>query len=276
MNPKTSPQGVDHGSDPRFVAYYALQSSTDETDTRFRTVRDKLLGLWAEASGRAPGRLCVADIGCGAGASSRVWTELGHRVLGLDVNAELIRLARERAAAAGLDAEFEVGTATALPWASSTVDICMLPELLEHVADWQSVLDEATRVLRPGGALYLSTTNVMCPIQQEFTLPGYSWYPAALKRYCVHVALTTHPRIANFATYPAVNWFTYGQVAAFLEARGMTCRDRLAMIDLAALPGWKQALVRGARALAPARWAAHVVTPSLAVFAYKAADGRGG
>jgi 2-polyprenyl-3-methyl-5-hydroxy-6-metoxy-1,4-benzoquinol methylase len=55
------------------------------------------------------------------------------------------------------------------------MDVCLLPELLEHVADWQSCLNEAARVLRPGGLLYLSTTNVLCPRQQEFNLPLYSF-----------------------------------------------------------------------------------------------------
>lgn len=270
MDSRVSTQGVDHGSDPRFVEYYALQSASGETDVRFRTVRDKVLGLWASIAGRPAVNLLVADVGCGAGASSRVWTELGHRVIGLDVSADLVKIACERASAAGIDAHFEVGTATALPWPAFSVDICMLPELLEHVEDWQAVLNEAVRILKPGGVLYLSTTNVLCPVQQEFTLPAYSWYPGPLKRYCVRLARTTRPAIANFATYPAVNWFTYRDVARFLEARGMFCRDRFAMIDQAKLSPVARLVVRGILAFAPARIAAHVATPSLAVFASKA------
>lgn len=273
MDSRVSPQGVDHGSDPRFVEYYAQQSTSGETDVRFRTVRDKVLGLWAAIAGCPAADLLVADVGCGAGASSRVWTESGHRVIGLDVSADLVQIARERASAAGIDARFEVGTATALPWPASSVDICMLPELLEHVEDWQAVLNEAVRILKPGGVLYLSTTNVLCPVQQEFNLPAYSWYPAPLKRYCVLLARTTRPAIANFATYPAVNWFTYKEVARFLEARGMSCRDRFAMIDQTKLSPVARLVVRGILAFAPARFAAHIATPSLAVFAGKVPEG---
>jgi 2-polyprenyl-6-hydroxyphenyl methylase/3-demethylubiquinone-9 3-methyltransferase len=116
-------------------------------------------------------QLNIADIGCGAGTQARLWAQGGHRVFGLDVNEPLIRLARQRTEEAGLVIRFEVGTATALPWADRTMDVRLLPELLEHVADCQACLNEAARVLRPGGLLYLSTTNVLCPRQDEFNAP---------------------------------------------------------------------------------------------------------
>src|SRR6185436_9781775 len=98
-----------------------------------------------------------ADIGCGAGTQSRLWAKRGHRVFGLDVNGPLIQLARERAREAGYNINFEVGTATALPWLDQSIDVCIMPELLEHVSDWNSCIKEAARVVRPGGLLYLST-----------------------------------------------------------------------------------------------------------------------
>ena len=267
----TPAERPDHSSDPRFVEYYAKRSVSLETDTRFRTVRDKAVALWAAVSGEPARRLTIADIGCGAGASSRGWAELGHQVYGLDVNAPLIEIARERASAAGIDARFEVGTATNLPWADASMDICTLPELLEHVEDWEHVLDEAVRVLKPGGVLYLSTTNVLCPVQQEFTLPGYSWYPAALKRRFVRLARTTRPAIANFATYPAVNWFSYYGLSRFLGARGLVCRDRFDMMNREALGPLARLALRVVLAFPPARFAAHVATPSLPLFAVKSA-----
>lgn len=260
---------VDHSSDPRFVEYYARESGSAETAARFRTLRDKVLRLWEATSGRPANALDVADIGCGAGASSSLWAELGHRFHGLDVNAKLIGIARERAAAAEIDAQFEVGTATALPWPDASMDICMLPELLEHVEDWRGVLEEAARVLRPGGVVYLSTTNVLCPIQQEFTLPGYSWYPPALKRRYVRLAKTTRPKIANFATYPAVHWFSYFGLARFLAERGLQCRDRFDMMQADALSPVARAALGLVRVLPPARLMAHVLTPYLAIFAIK-------
>lgn len=274
MPTSSSASGPDHSSDPRFVEYYAKQSTSAETDVRFRVLRDKVLALWSREADQPAHGLCIADIGCGAGASTRLWAELGHRVVGLDVNAALIGIARERALQAGLDAAFEVGTATDLPWSDQSIDICMLPELLEHVEDWQSVLLEASRVLKPGGVLYLSTTNGLCPVQQEFTLAGYSWYPAPLKRRVLRLTRSSRPELANFATYPAVHWFSYYGLARFLERQGFACHDRFAMMNSDGLGALGRAALRIVRGFAPARFAAHVATPYLALFAVKSSPAR--
>src|SRR5205807_1840429 len=151
---------------------------------------------------------------------------LGHKVRALDVNEPLIDLARRRAQGQGLDIAFEVGSATALPWAPASMDVCLLPELLEHVADWQACLREASRILRPGGLLYISTTNVLCPLQEEFNLPAYSWYPTSLKRHCERLAVTTRQSLANHAKYPAVNWFSFYSLRDWLTALDFKCYDR--------------------------------------------------
>ena len=49
--------------------------------------------------------------------------------------------------------------------------------------------------------MYISTTSKLCPIQEEFNLPWYSWYPAPLKRYFERRAVTDWPAIANYAKY---------------------------------------------------------------------------
>ena len=97
----------------------------------------------------------------------------------------------------------------------------MLPELLEHVADWQSVISEADRVLKPDGVLYLSTTNVLCPKQMEFELPLYSWYPGFVKRKVERLSVTSHPHLANHAKYPAVNWFHLRRAHAPSRSHGV-------------------------------------------------------
>jgi 2-polyprenyl-6-hydroxyphenyl methylase/3-demethylubiquinone-9 3-methyltransferase len=215
--------------------------------------------------------LDVADIGCGAGTQCRLWAERGHRVFGLDVNEPLIRLAEKRAAEQGVNIKFEVGTATALPWADQTMDVCLVPELLEHVADWQSCVKEAARVLRPGGLLYLSTTNILCPKQQEFNLLLYSWYPGPLKRYCERLAVTTRPAIANYAKYPAVHWFSFYGLRDFLEPLGFRCLDRFDLIDIAEKGGFAQFMVTVLRGIPLLRFLGQMATPSTYLVAVKSA-----
>lgn len=264
----------DHATTAEFYDYYAAESQSESTLQRFRGIQSAVLRV---AAGNGMGeRLEVADIGCGAGTQSRLWAERGHRVHGLDVNGPLIELARKRAGEAGLDIQFDVGSATSLPWADRSMDICLLPELLEHVADWQSCVTEAARILRPGGLLYLSTTNVLCPKQQEFDLPLYSWYPAPLKRYCERLAVTTHPEFVNYAKYPAVHWFSFYGLRDFLRPLGFSrCLDRFDLMDLTGKSRRAQTAVRFARAMPLLRFLGHVATPSTYLVAVKHRPGSG-
>jgi 2-polyprenyl-3-methyl-5-hydroxy-6-metoxy-1,4-benzoquinol methylase len=269
IRPQENSSSFDHGSDPAFLAYYEEASLSEATLQRFRTVRDKSLALLA-ARGRDTKHLRVADIGCGAGTQSLLWAELGHSVTGLDVNAPLVEVARRRAMDRGLSIDFRVGSATALPLDDSSVDVCLLPELLEHVADWESCLREAARSLAEGGLLYVSTTNALCPIQSEFNLPLYSWYPGFVKRRYERLAVTTRPALANYAKYPAVNWFTFYDLRDYLEPLGFYCLDRFDMINLDHMRAPLRVLVNIARSIGPARFFGHVLTPGTALFAIKA------
>jgi 2-polyprenyl-6-hydroxyphenyl methylase/3-demethylubiquinone-9 3-methyltransferase len=187
----------------------------------------------------------------------------------LDVNEPLLELGKQRAANSSYDIDFRLGTALELPWAEESMDVCLVIELLEHVTAWERCLEEFARVLKPGGILFLTTSNKLCPIQQEFNLPLYSWYPAGTKRYCERLALTTRPQLANFAKYPAVNWFSFYGLRRFMAARGFHCLDRFDAMDLAdksAVQKFAVALVLRSSAC---RWLAHVATPGTMIACVK-------
>ena len=248
-----------------FYAYYEKESCSAVALERFDSIQSNLL----RALGRPERALNVADVGCGAGTQARLWAAKGHHVYGADINRALIGLARKRAAEASLDIRFDVASATELPWPDQSMDLCIAPELLEHVKDWQGCLSELVRVLKPGGALYVSTSNKLCPHQEEFTLPLYSWYPGFLKRHYEHLACTTRPELAGYATYPALNWFTFYALRDYLAPQGFTCMDRFDILDLngrGALARFSVALVRK---LAPLRFFAHVATPYTTILAIK-------
>src|SRR6476660_9819677 len=79
----------------------------------------------------------------------------------------LINLGKQRAAAGGYTVDFCVGSSTELPWPSETMDVCLVPEVLEHVPEWRTCLEEYVRILRPGGLLMITTSNKLRP------LPGF-------------------------------------------------------------------------------------------------------
>jgi len=257
----------DSSSHEKFYEYYAQASQSPKTLQRFRSIQDTILGFFK--TNQSPGPvLDVADIGCGAGTQSLLWAQRGHRVHGIDLNAPLLELARERAASAGYAVEFQVGSAVELPWADESMDVCLNIELLEHVVGWMSCLSESARVTRPGGILFLTTTNKLCPKQEEFRLPAYGWYPGPVKRYFEKLATTTHPQLADYARYPAVNWFSFYGLQRVLAAR-FQCFDRFDLVDLSgkgALAKWIVTLVR---VLPTLRWLAHVSTPGTILLAMK-------
>jgi len=260
----------DHSSDQNFVDYYAEQSTSAATIQRFTIVRDKTLALLASTRKEGGSPLFdVADIGCATGSQARLWAELGHRVSAVDVNAALVDIARRRAQADNLDIQFDVGSATELPYPDASMDVSLLPELLEHVADWQACLNEAIRILKPGGVLYVSTTNFLCPTQNEFNLPLYSWYPGVLKRRFEKLAVTSRPELANYCKYPAVNWFSYYSLADYLARRGFQCFDRIDMVGRENPSGKARLAVSLAQLLPPLRFLAQMFTPGSVVFAIK-------
>lgn len=258
----------DHSSDPNFLAFYERESVSEVTIGRFTRIRDRALELWTE-SNRRDGTLDVVDIGCGAGMQAMLWAELGHSVRGLDVNEPLLQVGRERASKRGLKIDFQLGTATGLPFEAASADIVLLPELLEHVAEWEAVVREAVRILRPGGVLYMSTTNWLCPVQDEFNLPLYSWYPPPLKRHCEKLAVTTRPQIANFARYPAVNWFSFFQLRRYLAPMGFDCLDRFDILARQPLSVAKRLVTSVVRSNPVTRFVAHVCTGGTIVWAVK-------
>lgn len=251
---------LDHSSHEEFVKYYAEKSRSQKDLDRFKAIRQVILRILGRRDG--PDRKYdMLDIGCNAGTQCMVWAEQGHRAHGLDVNEPLLNLAKERAAEAGQSIDYRLGSAVKLPWADQSMDICLAMELLEHVKDWRSCLDEFTRVLRPGGVLYFTTTNKLCPTQQEFNLSGYSWYPAPLKRHFERLAVTTRPDLANYAVYPAVNWFTPYGLRAELRKRGFASLDRFDLMDTAQKGKLPRFIVSSIRTLPPLRLMAFLCTP---------------
>jgi 2-polyprenyl-6-hydroxyphenyl methylase/3-demethylubiquinone-9 3-methyltransferase len=211
----------------------------------------------------------IADIGCGTGVMSMMWAQEGHDVHGLDVNEALLAIARQRADEAGLKIEFCLGSATNLPWANESMDICISPELLEHVVAWKACLKEFARILKPNGVLFISTTNKLCPKQQEFNLPFYSWYPAVVKRYFENLAKTTRPDIAGYATYPAVNWFSYYQLRKEFLEMDMESFDRFDIMNIDNKSYFQKIIIKLVKKNSILRWLGHIASPGLSMLAIK-------
>jgi len=100
----------------------------------------------------------IVDLGCGDGAATSLAAQVnpGHRIVGLDWSADALRQARTR----GLTLVRAEVEPAGLPIASGRADVVLMSELIEHLVDPDSALEEARRVLKPGGTLLLSTPNL--------------------------------------------------------------------------------------------------------------------
>lgn len=257
----------DHGTHNEFVEYYAKESLSDSTIRRMNGIISCIKRYLDKRNINK--KLNIADIGCGAGVLSMIWTQEGHAVHGIDVNDSLLTIARKRANDAGLNIDFRLGSATNLPWASESMDVCIAPELLEHVVEWKSCLTEFERILKPDGVLFISTSNKLCPKQQEFNLPLYSWYPAVVKHYFENLARTTRPDIAGYAKYPAVNWFSFYQLQKVFLEMGMESLDRFDIMNINNKSFYQKLLIIMIRNNSVLRWLGHLASPGLSMLVIK-------
>jgi len=98
----------------------------------------------------------VLDLGCGEGAFTAALAEAGARPVGVDV----AEAALERARELHPDLDFRrAGPGEPLPLDDAAVDVVWASEVLAFVPDTARVLSEVRRVLRPEGALLVTTPN---------------------------------------------------------------------------------------------------------------------
>ena len=101
----------------------------------------------------------VLDIACGTGNTALPEARRGAIVTGVDIAANLLVQARERAAAEGLSVAFDEGDAEQLPYADGSFDAIVTMFGAMFAPRPELVASECARVLRPGGLLAMANWN---------------------------------------------------------------------------------------------------------------------
>lgn len=104
--------------------------------------------------------LSLLDIGCGGGLLSEPFARLGVQVTAVDASDKNIKVASLHSQKMGLDIDYRCTTPEQLCSDSNTTyDIVLALEIVEHVADVPEFLRACTKLIKPGGVLFMSTLN---------------------------------------------------------------------------------------------------------------------
>jgi SAM-dependent methyltransferase len=109
----------------------------------------------------------LLDVGCATGQFLRHMQASGWEVAGIEPNAEAADYGRDT-----YQLDIRTGTLEESDFADNGFDVVTLWDVLEHVPDPRSTLQEIARILRPGGLLVASTPNPTCI---EARLFGRHW-----------------------------------------------------------------------------------------------------
>lgn len=116
----------------------------------------------------------VLDIGSGIGGPARyLASRFGCRVTGIDLTPEFVATADELTRMTGLAdrATFQVGSATALPFADHSFDAATVLHVGMNIPDKAALFAEAARVVRPGSLFAVYDAMRLAPGELAFPMP---------------------------------------------------------------------------------------------------------
>jgi ubiquinone/menaquinone biosynthesis C-methylase UbiE len=118
--------------------------------------------------------LRVLDIGCGTGASKRIYAARASVYVGVDVSLGALRAARAR----HRDDAWLQADGARLPFRDGSFDVAALSSVLHHVPDMTAMLGAARRAVRPGGLVFAFDPNLFHPAMALFRHPSSPLYCA--------------------------------------------------------------------------------------------------
>lgn len=105
------------------------------------------------AAGAGPFEV-VVDFGTGTARMLALFADKARRVEGIDLSHQMLTVARSKLAEAGIsNASVRHGDATASPYPDNSANLVIIHQVLHFLDDPGRALNEAARVLKPGGRL---------------------------------------------------------------------------------------------------------------------------
>jgi ubiquinone/menaquinone biosynthesis C-methylase UbiE len=109
------------------------------------------------ATTNLPKEIVGLDVGCGAGREAVFLAQQGWNMIGVDLSAEALRIAAERAKEAGVQVDWRHGNVLDLPVENQSVDFVNDRGCFHSIAEEErdQFAREIARILKPGGMMLL-------------------------------------------------------------------------------------------------------------------------
>ncbi len=128
---------------------YAAKSETKPHNAYYD--RPAVIGLWPELKGKR-----VLDAGCGPGVYAEQLVRRGATVVAIDISDRMLAHARERLHGRATVRKVNLEEPLTM-FSDGEFDLVNAPLCLDYIQDWDTLLRDFFRLLKPGGILVVST-----------------------------------------------------------------------------------------------------------------------
>lgn len=137
----------DRGIEGNLAKWYA--STTAKSMREFQELAERV-------ARELPNGGTVLEVAPGPGYFCIELAKLGpYAVRGVDLSHSMVEIARKKAAAAGVEVDFQQGNSSNLPFPQATFDYLVCRAAFKNFAQPVKALEEMERVLKPGGRALL-------------------------------------------------------------------------------------------------------------------------
>lgn len=160
----------------------------------------------------------VLDIGCGFGSCVLAGRNAGLDAVGVEIAPFEVEFARSRLRKVrpqdDPNAVYLCGDARKLNFSPESFDAVTFWNVIEHIEDWDSVMDATARYLKPGGLVFIICPNYMAwRDEAHYHVP---WKPAPLlpreKAIQYLQSLGRDPRFFAESIFYRTNWEVLGKL----------------------------------------------------------------
>ncbi|KAF5308246.1 hypothetical protein FQR65_LT06239 [Abscondita terminalis] len=163
----------------------------------------------------------IIDVGCGGGIVSEAIARDGYTVNGIDVNNNLIRVAKEHAALDKALTNLTYHVASANDEAllnPEQYDVVILTYVLQHVKNHEILIRDCIKLLKPGGLIFIAAIGktfqsfvtikiIFERIKRTFTAGGHHW--------------------KNFIRYSTVESILKKNACTVINRSGVRCKTKI-------------------------------------------------